>query len=116
MATAVASRSIDEIKTHAFRYMLVLQAHAPRALLEQALGAETSSNANVATWSAGEDAIFEQALAHTSETDPARWEKIAELLPGRSAGEVAGRYQILLVDVAKTQLGEVIIVPYSSPR
>ena len=63
-------------------------------------------------WSAQEDKFFESCLSSFEEGDPARWEKIAKLMPGRTSVEIRSRYQRLLLDVSRIEAGETVSLLY----
>jgi hypothetical protein len=43
---------------------------------------------NGTIWTSEEEAIFETSLAYIPETDPLRWQKIAQLIPAHTVDEV----------------------------
>lgn len=107
-------RSIVEVKTHAYRYMLVLQAHTPHSVM-QGTTSESLRKTGV-EWTFEDDAVFEGALATVAESDAQRWEKIAALMPSRSLSpdNVRDRFQLLLLDLHRIELGEITTVAYAS--
>ena len=102
-------RSVDDVKMHAYRYLLVLQAHVPRNAIQVAAAAEGTVQ-RLRPWTFEDDALFESALAMVAENDADRWSKVAALLPRRSlhAADLQRRYEELFVDVLKIELGEII--------
>jgi len=102
--------------------LVLLQAHAPRPTLESqsehsspcsASDPEPACGPAGGSWTFEEDSVFERGLAHSDEADPDRWAKIAGLLPGKSARQVSLRYQKLVADVLRVELGGVVVVHYS---
>jgi hypothetical protein len=107
-------RSIVEVKAHAYRYMLVLQAHTPRGIMQEATSEVLRKTG--AEWTFEDDAVFEGALATVAESDTQRWEKIAALMPSGSLSpvDVRNRFQLLLMDLLRIELGEITTVTYAT--
>ena len=53
---------MDDVKMHAYRYLLVLQAHVPRNAIQVAAAAEGTVQ-RLRPWTFEDDALFESALA-----------------------------------------------------
>ncbi|KAL5990072.1 Protein RADIALIS-like 5 [Asimina triloba] len=51
------------------------------------------------TWSREEDKKFETALAVYDEETPDRWQKVADMIGGKSEDEVKRHYDILVEDL-----------------
>lgn len=67
---------------------------------------------STSSWSRHEDKMFESGLARYGEETFDRWEKIAELLPQKTAKDVEQHYQILLADVADIDAGLIEVPNY----
>ncbi|KAA8539122.1 hypothetical protein F0562_025814 [Nyssa sinensis] len=65
------------------------------------------------TWTRFEDKLFEQALVMFPEEMGDRWQKIADLVPGKSPEEVREHYDDLVHDVMEIDLGRVELPTYS---
>ncbi|CAM9702823.1 unnamed protein product [Phaeothamnion confervicola] len=107
IAERVGSRPAHEVFVHAHRYFLQLQAHMGAGKVSGHGSASTEGLELLAddSWTADEDAIFENSLAAVDEEDECRWEKISSLLPGRTADHVRLRYQRLVYDVSLIETG-----------
>ncbi|XP_050386024.1 transcription factor DIVARICATA [Argentina anserina] len=73
----------------------------------------SSSLSEAARWTRAEDKLFEQALVSFSEGLPDRWERIAEMVPGKSVEEVLEHYETLLHDVVEIDSGRVELPSYA---
>ncbi|PKA56160.1 Transcription factor DIVARICATA [Apostasia shenzhenica] len=60
-------------------------------------------------WTQLENKLFENALAHFDEGTPDRWEKVAEIIPGKTVEDVISHYQDLEEDVSCIEAG---LVPF----
>ncbi|PRQ56589.1 putative transcription factor MYB/SANT family [Rosa chinensis] len=67
----------------------------------------SQSTSSSARWTRPEDKLFEQALVRFSDDLPDRWERIAEMVPGKSAEEVLEHYETLVHDVVEIDSGRV---------
>jgi hypothetical protein len=65
-------------------------------------------------WTAEENKQFERALAQIDRNAPDRWEKVAELLPMKTADDVRNHYHDLENDVGFIEAGLVPFPHYSS--
>ncbi|KAL3829263.1 hypothetical protein ACJIZ3_018065 [Penstemon smallii] len=64
------------------------------------------NNNNARTiWTREEDKIFESALVEFPDKTPNRWDKIAALIPGKSAKEVEEHYNVLIEDIMDIEAG-----------
>ncbi|KAH7854510.1 hypothetical protein Vadar_014642 [Vaccinium darrowii] len=70
------------------------------------------SSATESAWTKYEDKEFERALVVFPEEIADRWEKIAERIPGKSAGEVRAHYEALVQDVYEIDSGRVELPSY----
>lgn len=91
-------RTAEEVKAHAQYYLMSLQTRNADVTLSAMAGNW------VKAWSPSENEIFENALASFDEGDD-RWEKIATLLPGKSAADVRLWYERLLGDMLDIERG-----------
>ncbi|KAJ0987865.1 hypothetical protein J5N97_006221 [Dioscorea zingiberensis] len=66
-------------------------------------------------WTAGENKIFEKALALIDSNTPDRWKRVADMLPGKSVDDVITHYQDLEHDVSHIEAGLIPVPGYSSP-
>ncbi|KAL6129323.1 hypothetical protein ACLB2K_072674 [Fragaria x ananassa] len=66
-----------------------------------------------ARWTRAEDKQFEQALVSFSEDLPDRWERIAKMVPGKTAEEVLEHYETLVHDVVEIDSGRVELPSYA---
>ncbi|KAK8949884.1 Transcription factor DIVARICATA [Platanthera guangdongensis] len=73
------------------------------------LGEQKSGN-----WTQRENKLFENALAHFDEDTPDRWEKVAEMIPGKTVGDVMSHYQDLEEDVSCIEAGLIPFPGYTS--
>lgn len=96
IASHVRSRTAEEIKAHAQYYLMSLQSRNPEVVLRAFAGQ---------VWTAAENAVFEEALARFEEGDPNRWNKVASLLPGKTAADVEEWYERLLGDLLEIERG-----------
>lgn len=110
MAGAVG-RSAGDVKLHAARYLVAVLAVAPREVVKQ-----VSAELEDGSWSAEETAVFEHALVAFPEGDEQRWAKVASLLPGKTAAAVEKRYQLLMMNVTRIELGEQAKHPTTTAR
>ncbi|XP_006654489.1 transcription factor DIVARICATA-like [Oryza brachyantha] len=60
-------------------------------------------------WTLEENKVFEQALAAVDRNDPERWERVAELLPGKTVADIMTHYDDLENDVCFIEAG---LVPF----
>jgi hypothetical protein len=60
-------------------------------------------------WSLQENKLFEEALARVDGDAPDRWQRVASLLPGKSAADVRAHYEDLENDVCFIEAG---LVPF----
>ncbi|KAG0473651.1 hypothetical protein HPP92_015508 [Vanilla planifolia] len=65
-------------------------------------------------WTPQEDKLFENALAHFDEDRPDRWEKVAAMIPGKTAADVETHYHDLEEDVSFIEAGLIPFPLYSS--
>ncbi|AQK86192.1 MYB transcription factor [Zea mays] len=65
-------------------------------------------------WTLEENKMFERALARVDWDAPDRWERVAALLPGRTASDVAAHYDDLECDVGCIEAGFVPFPCYGS--
>lgn len=65
-------------------------------------------------WSREENKMFENALACLDLSKPDRWERVAELLPGKSVSDVISHYKDLEEDVNHIEAGLIPLPGYSS--
>lgn len=65
-------------------------------------------------WTQQENKLFENALAHFDEDLPDRWEKVAEMVPGKTVDDVMSHYQDLEEDVSCIEAGLIPFPGYSS--
>lgn len=66
------------------------------------------------SWTQRENKLFENALAHFDEDTPDRWERVAEMIPGKTVGDVMSHYQDLEEDVSCIEAGLIPFPGYSS--
>ncbi|MQL77109.1 hypothetical protein Taro_009498 [Colocasia esculenta] len=67
-------------------------------------------------WTHEENKRFENALAQFDEGTPDRWEKVANLIPGKTAEDVKRHYEVLEFDVSHIEAGLIEPPGYGSPR
>ncbi|XAR60705.1 hypothetical protein NMG60_11034181 [Bertholletia excelsa] len=65
-------------------------------------------------WTAAENKLFENALAVFDEDTPDRWQKVAEMIPGKTVVDVMRQYKELEDDVSSIEAGLIPIPGYSS--
>ncbi|KAK4486803.1 hypothetical protein RD792_002882 [Penstemon davidsonii] len=65
-------------------------------------------------WTAAENKAFENALAEFDENTPNRWERVAEMVPGKTVGDVIRQYKELEDDVSSIEAGLIPVPGYSS--
>lgn len=63
-------------------------------------------------WTAAENKAFENALALFDENTPNRWERVAELVPGKSVADVIRQYKELEDDVSSIEAGLIPVPGY----
>ncbi|CAH9111526.1 unnamed protein product [Cuscuta europaea] len=63
------------------------------------------------SWTRYEDKVFEQALVLFPDGDD-RWQRIAERIPGKSAGDVIAHYEALVHDIGEIDSGRVELPTY----
>jgi len=56
-------------------------------------------------WTVEENKMFERALARVDSDAPDRWERVAQMLPGRTVADVAAHYDDLESDVGFIEAG-----------
>ncbi|KAB2080856.1 hypothetical protein ES319_A05G094400v1 [Gossypium barbadense] len=65
-------------------------------------------------WTSAENKMFENALAVYDKDTPDRWQKVAEMIPGKTVGDVIKQYRELEADVSSIEAGLVPIPGYST--
>lgn len=65
-------------------------------------------------WTPEENKLFENALAVHDKDTPDRWHKVAEMIPGKSVGDVLRQYKELEVDVCNIEAGLIPVPGYST--
>jgi hypothetical protein len=80
--------------------------------------ATSSGEEGAGAWTRDQEKAFENAVATMAEDDDdeqgdARWEKIAELVEGKSAEEVRRHYGLLVEDVDGIEAGRVPLPTYA---
>ncbi|XP_010505420.1 PREDICTED: transcription factor DIVARICATA-like [Camelina sativa] len=65
-------------------------------------------------WTAEENKKFENALAFYDKDTPDRWVKVADMLPGKTVGDVIKQYRELEEDVSDIEAGLIPIPGYAS--
>lgn len=65
-------------------------------------------------WSWEQDKAFENALADYPEETDDRWEKIAAVVPGKTAEEIEEHYELLMEDINAIEAGLVPLPIYAS--
>lgn len=73
-----------------------------------------SQKKNSGYWTEQENKLFENALAYIDENSPDRWEKVAEMIPGKSPVDVLSHYRDLEEDVNHIEAGLIPFPGYSS--
>lgn len=72
------------------------------------------SPAATSHWTAGQNKLFENALAvHNANTED-RWDKVAELVEGKTAEDVKRHYDVLVEDVDGIEAGRIPLPKYAS--
>eukprot|EP00500_Bicosoecida_sp_ms1_P014562 CAMPEP_0203817364 /NCGR_PEP_ID=MMETSP0115-20131106/24819_1 /ASSEMBLY_ACC=CAM_ASM_000227 /TAXON_ID=33651 /ORGANISM="Bicosoecid sp, Strain ms1" /LENGTH=202 /DNA_ID=CAMNT_0050726293 /DNA_START=193 /DNA_END=798 /DNA_ORIENTATION=- len=104
------SRTAEEVREHAYKYFLKLQAESQSKDLVEGGTASLDDG----TWTVEQDAAFEMALAQFDEDEEHRWDRVAELVPGKTTRDVRTRYQKLLYDVARIEAGETVVLTYKA--
>ncbi|KAJ3703384.1 hypothetical protein LUZ61_007089 [Rhynchospora tenuis] len=66
-------------------------------------------------WTSEENKKFEEALARYDRDTPDRWEKVAALIPGKTATEVLTHYRELENDICCIEAGHVPLPQYYNP-
>ncbi|KAK4483117.1 hypothetical protein RD792_010296 [Penstemon davidsonii] len=66
------------------------------------------------TWTAAENKAFENALALFDDNTPNRWERVAEMVPGKTIWDVIKQYKELEDDVSSIEAGLIPIPGYST--
>lgn len=64
------------------------------------------------TWTRHEDKLFEDALVLYPDDVIGRWQKIAEMVPGKTAEEVRAHYEVLVHDLLQIDSGQVELPSY----
>ncbi|GJN01324.1 hypothetical protein PR202_ga18583 [Eleusine coracana subsp. coracana] len=78
--------------------------------------ASSSGEEGPAAWTREQEKAFENAVATVSEDDDDgedRWEKIAELVEGKTAEEVRRHYELLVEDIDGIEAGRVPLMTYA---
>lgn len=65
-------------------------------------------------WTHEENKLFENALAVYDKDTPDRWLKVAEMIPGKTVGDVVKQYKELVVDISNIEAGLIPIPGYST--
>ncbi|CAL0301709.1 unnamed protein product [Lupinus luteus] len=65
-------------------------------------------------WTLEENKLFENALAVHDKDTPDRWHKVAEMIPGKTVGDVMRQYMELEADVSDIEAGLVPIPGYKN--
>nr|AYC76742.1 divaricata [Streptocarpus ionanthus] len=65
-------------------------------------------------WTPEENKAFENALALFDETTPNRWQKVAEMVPGKTVVDVMRQYKELEDDVSSIEAGLIPVPGYST--
>ncbi|XP_020101803.1 transcription factor DIVARICATA-like [Ananas comosus] len=65
-------------------------------------------------WSPEENKVFEEALARIDGDRPDRWERVAEMIPGKTVADVISQYQELENDVSYIEAGLIPFPHYDS--
>jgi len=117
MAQHIGTRNYNEVKLHAHKYFLKLQAkkasnnHTNGTVLQQ----------RTARWTMEEDIIFEGSLAAclrgSSKASPLERGKdfaieISKALPGKTALEIKERIRLLVADIANIEAGKSVVMAY----
>ena len=64
-------------------------------------------------WTRSEDKLFEEALVVVPADLPDRWQRVADLVPGKLPREVKDHYEALVYDVLEIDSGRVELPSYS---
>jgi len=117
MAQHIGTRNYNEVKLHAHKYFLKLQ--AKKASNNQTNG--TVPQQRTARWTMEEDIIFEGSLAAclrgSSKASPLERGKdfaveISKALPGKTALEIKERIRLLVADIANIEAGKSVVMAY----
>ncbi|KAK7300972.1 hypothetical protein RJT34_11826 [Clitoria ternatea] len=65
-------------------------------------------------WTPAENKLFENALAVHDKDTPDRWHKVAEMIPGKTVGDVIRQYKELEVDVSNIEAGLIPVPGYTT--
>lgn len=65
-------------------------------------------------WTPAENKLFENALAVFDKDTPDRWHKVAEMIPGKTVGDVIKQYKELEDDVSNIEAGLIPIPGYTT--
>lgn len=65
-------------------------------------------------WTPAENKAFENALALFDKDTPDRWQRVAEMVPGKTIGDVIRQYKELEDDVSRIEAGLITIPGYST--
>ncbi|MCO5604198.1 hypothetical protein L7F22_058360 [Adiantum nelumboides] len=65
-------------------------------------------------WTTIQNKLFEMGLALHDEIVEERWEKIAELVEGKSAEDVKRHYELLLEDVENIEADQILLPKYTN--
>lgn len=77
-----------------------------------AIGGESHRSGVPARWTVAENKMFEDALAVHDRDTPDRWDKVAAMIPGKTAADVIRQYKELENDVSSIEAGLVPIPGY----
>lgn len=72
----------------------------------------SSSFAATSPWTATQNKLFENALAVHNDSVGDRWEKVAELLEGKTAEDVKRHYEVLVEDVDDIEADRILLPKY----
>ncbi|XP_047307254.1 transcription factor DIVARICATA-like [Impatiens glandulifera] len=75
---------------------------------------DNNGEGGISNWSKEENKKFEKALARYDETVPDRWQRIAEMIPGKTVFDVQRQYSELEADLCEIEAGLVPIPGYLS--
>jgi len=116
MAQHIGTRNYNEVKLHAHKYFLKLQ--AKKASHNHTNG---TVQQRTARWTMEEDIIFEGSLAAclrgSSKASPLERGKdfaieISKALPGKTALEIKERIRLLVADIANIEAGKSVVMAY----
>ncbi|XP_061358055.1 transcription factor DIVARICATA-like [Gastrolobium bilobum] len=65
-------------------------------------------------WTPAENKLFENALAVYDKDTPDRWHKVAEMIPGKTVGDVMKQYKELEADISNIEAGLIPVPGYST--